>query len=332
MNRSADFYTAHDGGVQCTLCPHDCRLNAGQISRCKVRSVESGKLIPLSYGMVSSGSVDPMEKKPLYHYYPGSQIFSVGSFGCNLTCPFCQNWQISQSFVTSKKISPRELIQMALKAKTSSIAYTYSEPVVWYEYVYDCSVLAHEAGLKNVLVTNGYINPEPLKQLLPFIDALNIDVKSFSDKTYRKYLNGTLAPVLKTVEDSLGVAHVELTTLVVTDMNDSMEEMKKLAMWIAELDKTIPLHISRYFPSYKYKQQPSDEAFINDLYTYAKTILSHVYVGNMQGTTETHNSYCSQCGELLIDRNGYSVKFGSLKDGVCVICGHQFEGETGGNI
>ena len=325
MSGPALYFRIKNDKFICDLCPHSCVLTGAAESFCRVRGLVNNKPSLLSYGIVSSIAVDPIEKKPLYHFYPGSDVFSVGSYGCNLRCPYCQNWQISQQSKKSSPVSPRALIDMALESGSSSIAYTYSEPLVWYEYIYDCAQLARESGLKNILVTNGYINQKPLEKLLPYIDALNIDLKSFNKKTYKNILKGDLEVVLNNIGLSVNFAHVELTTLIVTDMNDNMNELQDACEWIATLDKSTVWHISRYFPSYQYNKKSTDCSFIEELYTFARSTISHVYAGNMHTAKEMQNSYCSSCGEVLIDRNGYSINIVSLKNGRCDACGHPFE-------
>ncbi|HRX17008.1 MAG TPA: AmmeMemoRadiSam system radical SAM enzyme [Spirochaetota bacterium] len=325
MSEPALYFSKNNSKYICDLCPHSCVLTDSAESFCRVRGLIGGKPSLLSYGMISSIAVDPIEKKPLYHFYPGSQAFSIGSYGCNLRCPYCQNWQISQSFTNSSIVSPRKLVDMALESGAPSIAYTYSEPLIWYEYIYDCAQLAKEAGLNNILVTNGYIHQKPFEKLLPHIDALNIDLKSFNKNTYKSILKGELEVVLENIKMAVNYAHVELTTLVVTGMNDDMSEMQDACRWIASLDKNMVWHVSRYFPSFQYNKKSTDVSFIEELYVFARSILAHVYTGNMHAENGMQNSYCASCGKVLIDRNGYSVRLVSLKNGRCDACGHPFE-------
>lgn len=261
-----------------------------------------------------------MEKKPLYHFYPGSSIFSIGTWGCNLACSFCQNWSIAQETPPTVELSPAKAVSSAVGAggRCIGIAYTYSEPAVWYEYVRDTATLAKEQGLKNVLVTNGFINPEPLKELLGVVDALNIDVKAFSDKFYREVCGGKLKPVKKTVELAASVAHVEITCLVIPGVNDSTEEIGALAQWLRAINPDIPLHLSRYFPNYKLALPPTPVATLENAYNIARQYLNYVYLGNLGGGHGS-NTYCPTCGNLVIDRQ-YGHCF-LTQDKKCSQCG-----------
>lgn len=242
-----------DNIVKCHLCPHNCTITEGNVGVCRVRKNIEGVLTSLNYGKLTSYAFDPIEKKPLYHFYPGSNILSIGSFGCNLACGFCQNWQIAQEGSLTMEIEDDDILLLGKSRGSIGIAYTYNEPSISYEYVYHMSKLAKRKGLKTVMVTNGYINEEPLKELLPYIDAMNIDLKSIKDDFYKRICKGSLEPVLKTIELAAKYTHVEITTLVIEGENSLEEEMHRLAQWIANIDKTIPLHLSRYFPAYKMK-------------------------------------------------------------------------------
>lgn len=325
VHTSPYFKKEGRGGI-CTLCPHHCHLSEGQTGICGVRQSSGGEIISLNYGRISAASMDPIEKKPLYHFYPGKQIYSIGTYGCNLKCPYCQNWSISQQVLNGKEQSPAQIVDEACSMGSFAIAYTYSEPLVWIEYVEDAARLAGERGLKNVLVTNGFCDTGPFEKLLDLIDACNIDLKTFNDKTYRTFQKGALGPVLSNIQIARQKCHVELTTLVVPGINDSMEEMEALVSWIAELDPQIPWHVSRYFPAYKYQAEPTSTALLLDIYEMAKQKLSHVYLGNIAGHEHTGRTYCSKCNEILIDRNRYSTKILSLSDGKCINCGHPLEG------
>ncbi|MFW6365320.1 MAG: AmmeMemoRadiSam system radical SAM enzyme [Spirochaetota bacterium] len=320
------WYRKNGDALVCTLCPHGCRLSDGQEGMCLVRINKDNTLTTINYGRITSASVDPVEKKPLYHFYPGSPIFSIGTFGCNMRCPYCQNWQISQRTMHAPYHSPDDIIRMAKDKGCELIAYTYSEPVVWYEYVYDCAQKAHDAGLKNVIVTNGYINRKPFETLLPHVDACNIDLKTFNDKTYAETQQGRLKPVLNSIEMAAANTHVEVTTLVVTGMNDTMKELTAAADWIASVDPSIPWHLSRYFPAYNYDEAATDTQFLLDVCTMAKSRLRHVYCGNMGGRADLHNSYCPDCGSELINRQGYNTDVTGIQNGKCVSCGTPFDG------
>ncbi|MDR9756757.1 MAG: AmmeMemoRadiSam system radical SAM enzyme [Thermoanaerobacterales bacterium] len=243
-----------------------------------------GVLYTLNYGKLTSWGIDPIEKKPLHRFYPGSWIFSVGTFGCNFHCGFCQNWEIAHGDPPTKEVTAEELVGIALDARRAGsigIAYTYSEPMIWYEFVYDTAKRAQQEGLKNVLVTNGFVQKEPFMELLPFIDAMNIDVKAFTDEFYRKTCGGRLEPVLRTVELAHQSCHVEITTLVVPGMNDSEEEISSLVDWIASLDPSIPLHLSRYFPRYKFDLPPTPIDTLKRAKEIALKKLKYVYLGNV---------------------------------------------------
>lgn len=272
--------------VWCHLCPHNCKIKAGQLGICCGRQNIEGVLYTLNYNRVTSLAVDPIEKKPLYHYYPGRNILSVGTFGCNFRCGFCQNWEIAhQDSPATREVTPETLVKVALEAQKASysigIAYTYSEPLIWYEYVYDTAKMAHQQGLKNVLVTNGFVQKEPLLELLPFIDALNIDVKAFTEEYYRKTCGGKLEPVLRTVELAQESCHVEITTLVVPGMNDSDQEINALVDWIASLNPRIPLHFSRYFPQYQFDLPATPLETLARACEIASSKLDYVHIGNV---------------------------------------------------
>jgi pyruvate formate lyase activating enzyme len=271
--------------------------------------------------------MDPIEKKPLYHYHPGEQIFSIGTVGCNLDCQFCQNYHISRYFDNHNALQPErysapDLADAAVDSGSFAIAYTYSEPVVWFEFVEDLSRLARDRGLRNVWVTNGFIESAPLKEAVPFIDAMNIDLKAFTDKSYRD-LRGKLDLVLKTIETCFksGV-HIEITTLVVPGVSDDPTQLEGIARWIASIDKRIPYHLSRYFPRYHFSKEATDLHVLNQAKAAAKSHLDYVYLGN---TMDESDTLCPACGNTLIERRGYSVGFKGVvvKDGkpVCSHCG-----------
>ena len=271
----------------CPICPRKCNLNEGQIGFCRARACINGVVTPINYGKISSIALDPIEKKPLLHFYPGSKILSVGSFGCNLRCPFCQNYQISMAGfqdITCQNISPRQLTDLALKLAQEpvgnlGVAFTYNEPFIGYEFVRDCCILLKQAGLKTVLVTNGQINQQPLQNLLPLIDAMNIDLKGFTQKYY-DYVGGDLNCVKQTITTAYDKCHVEITTLIVPTKNDSVTEMEQEAQWIASLSPEIVLHLSRYFPRYKSQIDVTPLETLLLLQQTAKKYLNHVYIGN----------------------------------------------------
>ncbi len=328
MVKGARFYEKLDRErVWCHLCPHNCKINPGGYGICRVRQNLAGNLYTINYGMVTSGGVDPMEKKPLYHFYPGSNILSVGTFGCNFRCGFCQNWEIAQGeSPPARELTPEELVDLALEAREKSgsvgIAYTYSEPMVWYEFIYDTARLAGEKGLKNVLVTNGFVQKEPLLELLPFVEAMNIDVKAFTGDFYRQVCSGRLEPVLKTVELAQGKYHLEITNLIVPGMNDSDQEITALVDWLASVDSKIPLHLSRYFPQYEFDEPATPLETMERAYEIASEKLNYVYVGNAWELAK-NDTFCPECGALLIDRSGYAVQSKGLDGALCRKCGHK---------
>lgn len=321
--REALFYEKlEEGLVKCQLCPHKCSLKEGQTGLCGVRSNRSNVLMTANYGEVSALALDPIEKKPLYHFYPGKSILSVGSFGCNFACQFCQNYQIAQEVPPSRYIPASELLEMAvscLEDNSIGIAFTYNEPLIVYEYILDTALLLKDKGLKLVLVSNGFIEAEPLDRLLPYIDAVNIDVKAFNEEFYRRLCRGRLADVKKTVEKLSGKVHVEISTLIIGGVNDNALEMQNLACWLAELDQNIVLHLSRYYPAYKMTLPPTDEEIILQSCAIAKKYLPFVYAGNIVG--RENNTFCQRCGNLLIKRSGYEVKINGIKADRCSQCG-----------
>lgn len=312
-----------NGNVQCKICPQMCLRKPGQVGFCRVRENVGGSLYATNYGWASSFGMDTIEKKPLYHYYPGSNIFSIGTVGCNLKCGFCQNWQIAHGNPHTYEVDPEQVVDMALKeeqgVKSVGIAYTYNEPFMWYEFVYDTAKIARSKGLKNVLVTNGYVNEEPLRQLLPYIDAMNIDVKGFTPEYYRETCVGRLEPVLRTVEIAAAQCHVEITTLLVPGLNDSSEEITRLVDWLADINKDIPLHFSRYFPNYQMDIPPTPIETMMKAREIASQKLNYVYLGNVNDGS-TADTYCPQCGKKVIQRSGYSTKIIGLEHHKCTSC------------
>ena len=324
MKKMATFFEEKDGGVICNLCPHKCFLKNGQTGICGVRFNENGILFTKNYGDISSISMDPIEKKPLYHFSPGTEILSVGTWGCNLKCKFCQNWEISQEKPAIKVVTPDQLVQIALSRGSKGIAYTYSEPIVWYEFVLDTSRIAHKKGLYNVLVTNGYIEIEPLKLLLQNIDAMNIDLKGFNSEFYKKECLGDYESVLKVIKFAYDYGvHVEVTTLVIPGKNDNEEELVREFETLSKISKDIPLHLTRYFPAYKFDIPPTPVDELKKLYLLAKEFLNFVYIGNIF-ESEYESTICPECNTPLIIREGYDVKILNLtKEGKCKICGRE---------
>ncbi len=329
--KEARFYrTRDDGRVECHLCPDRCIIAEGKRGACRVRKNVGGRLIAENYGKVSAAHVDPIEKKPLYHYYPGRPILSLGTAGCNLHCLFCQNWEISQSSVEElslQDLPPGAAVQAALRIEGNiGIAYTYNEPLIWYEYVEETARLAAREGLKNVLVTNGYILHEPLEELLPLIDAFSVDLKGFRDEFYRKYTRSSLQPVLDTLRTVRRAGkHLEITNLVVTGLNDDEESFREMITWIAEeLGRETILHISRYFPAWKMKNDPTPLETLRRFFTLAREKLDHVFLGNVPPSEGGQDTLCPSCGHVVIQRSGYATHITGLdRSGRCTNCGHR---------
>jgi pyruvate formate lyase activating enzyme len=278
------YYKALDANcVQCLLCPHQCRIKEGGAGFCGVRASEGGKLVSRNYGRVASLALDPIEKKPLYHFHPGELILSAGTLGCNLSCLFCQNWSISKAVsAPTQPMSSRKLVDEAKRLNSFGIAYTYNEPFVWFEFVLETAKLAKKEGLKNVLVTNGFVSPEPLKEVLSFIDAANIDIKSIRDEFYQKTCSGRVGPVLETIKTMVQACHVELTNLIIPTQNDSEEDLTDLVDWIQRhCGDAVPLHFSRYFPCYQMTLPPTPVETLHLAESIAKKKLKHVYLGNI---------------------------------------------------
>ena len=317
--REALFYFKENGRIRCRLCPHNCLIAEGRTGICRHRRNIGGRLNADGYAKVSSVALDPIEKKPLYHFHPGSAILSVGGLWCNFRCSFCQNWHISQMEQVTTYIEPKRLVDMAIEYDSVGIAFTYNEPVIWYEYVLDTARLCKEKGLKTVMVTNGYIQSEPLKELLPYIDAFNIDVKAFNGEFYRNVCGGDLATVKQTVEKAAGESHVEVTTLIIEGLNDDVREIEDLARWLAGIDKNIPWHLSRYYPGYRMELPATRTDVIYKLRKVARKFLNYVYIGNVLGAD--NDTYCPKCGNKVVER-GYSVSVKGLKEGKCSNCGY----------
>ena len=278
--------TAGEKYAVCPVCPHHCRLKEGAVGLCRARRCENGKVVPVNYGMVTALALDPIEKKPLHFFHPGSRILSVGSFGCNLHCPFCQNHDIAEGTAKSTgavRMSPEEILEAAVNLRSRGnigVAFTYNEALVGYEFVRDTARLVHEAGMYNVLVTNGMAEMPILLELLPYIDAMNIDLKAFRPELY-KWLGGDLQTVMRFISRSAEDAHVELTTLIIPGKNDDLRDMEREAVWIAEIDPQIPLHITRYFPRHRMTEPPTDIRKMRELMSVAKKHLKNVCLGNV---------------------------------------------------
>lgn len=326
------FKKLEDNKVQCTLCPHFCFLKDGQTGKCKVRTNIAGDLHTLVMGKVVAAHTDPIEKKPLYHFLPGTSAFSIATAGCNLSCKFCQNWEISQSApedIRGYEASPEEVVEKAIAEGAKSIAYTYTEPTVFYEYMLKTAKLAHEKGLKNIWVTAGFINEEPLLNLIPYLDAANVDLKAFSDDFYKEYSAARLDPVLNTLK-TLHENNVwlEITNLVIPGLNDSDDDIKNLCNWIVEnLGTDYPLHFSRFFPRYKMSDKAPTpvETLIRARKIAKETGIKHIYIGNvvMEGADDT---ICPSCGTAAVSREGYTVTDFAVKAGSCLKCNTKLAG------
>jgi pyruvate formate lyase activating enzyme len=316
--KTASYYRQlEENQIECLLCPHQCVIRQDKQGSCRARYNLAGVLIAGNFGQVGAMHLDPVEKKPLYHFYPGKQILSIGTFGCNFDCGFCQNWQLARGSGSRGFMQPEELIKLIEEQfphlqDNVGIAFTYNEPLIWYEYVLETSRLAQQAGLKVALITNGFLNQEPFQQLLPYVDALNIDLKSFREDYYRRYCGGRLEPVLENIKTAIQVCHVEITTLVVTGLNDSKEELEELTRWLGKLNDNIPLHLSRYFPHYKLDRQPTPAEKMLEAAEIARKYLRFVYLGNLPQLGKANNTYCHQCGRELIVRTGYQTTISGL--------------------
>ncbi|MCL5036485.1 MAG: AmmeMemoRadiSam system radical SAM enzyme [Chloroflexi bacterium] len=335
LEKEALYYRKEDDSLRCLLCPHGCLIKDGRVGICRVRENKGGRLIALTYGRVTSAGLDPVEKKPLYHFKPGSMILSVGTLGCNFKCAFCQNWSISQCppaedaeeviKAGTKILMPDDLVKAAADTAGEGnigIAYTYNEPSIWFEYVLECSKKSVEKGLDNVLVTNGYINREPLKELLPYISAMNVDLKSIKDEFYRKLCGGRVGPVLETLKTVNGKVELEITNLLITGENDSEEDIKGLVDWVADnLGADVPVHFSRYRPDFRFDAPPTPAGSLETAYRIAREKLKYVYIGNMPGHPGD-NTYCPGCNEPVMTRYGFTLSDYAIDgEGRCRHCG-----------
>ncbi|NLB89168.1 MAG: AmmeMemoRadiSam system radical SAM enzyme [Syntrophomonadaceae bacterium] len=325
--REAMFYDVdNDKRIECRLCPHHCQLKADQLGLCRVRRNDGGVLHTLNYGEVTALALDPIEKKPLYHFYPGTMILSAGTFGCNLSCSFCQNHHIAHEINNGRTILPETMVNICHQAKIEGsvgLAFTYNEPSIWFEYIYDTAKLLKDADMKVVLITNGYIELKPLEKLLPLIDAMNIDLKAFNDHFYKKNCQARIEPVKKVIEKASSHTHVEITTLIITGENDREKEINELTKWLASINPDIPLHLSRYYPAYKFVNEPTPIKTMEIAYDTARQHLNFVYLGNLHGIE--NNTYCLDCGALLVKRNAYNIKIIDLKGNNCAKCGKDID-------
>jgi len=319
--------------VQCLLCPRKCVLDVGQRGVCTVRINKEGKLYTLGYGNPVAIHIDPIEKKPFFHVAPGEPVFSLAVAGCNMRCIFCQNWQISQSRPDETEnyhLSPEEIVEKTIENNCKFIAYTYTEPTVFYEYMLDIAKLARAKGLKNTMHSCGYINPQPLRELLKYMDAVNVDLKGFSEEFYAKIgLMAQLRPVLETLKiiKEEGV-WLEITNLIIPNFNDDPKKIKEMCIWIKEnLGDEVPLHFSRFVPNFKLQNlPPTPIEKLEEAYKIAKDVgLKYVYIGNVPGH-KGENTYCPNCGKIVVKRIGYEILENNIKDGKCKFCGYKIAG------
>lgn len=315
--RLNDTMNNEDFKASCLLCPQRCQLRPGQVGRCHARENREGEVVSRTYGEVAAWNLDPIEKKPLYHFYPGSWIFSIGGFGCNLSCSFCQNHEISQKHQIGRKTTPIELAELVGQSQESlGLCFTYSEPSVWFEMIRDTAPLVRARGGKVVLVSNGTISPRFLEELIPWLDAVNIDVKAFTEEFYKNYCGGKLAWVLDNVERLAGRVHLEVTTLVIPGANDNPQELSELAHWLNRLGVPVAWHLSGYHPAYRLTIPATERQTLERLGDMAKEWLPYVYLGNVRGGSTT---VCPKCGEAVIQREPVLVN--RLNQGCCPKCG-----------
>lgn len=334
MTREAMLYKKLDNEeVRCRLCSHHCKIKEGEVGFCRVRQNRGGTLYSNVFGRVIARHVDPVEKKPLYHFLPGTRAYSLGTVGCNFRCSFCQNWQISQAGDTAGDenkygipLSPEEAVQEAKDQNCESIAYTYTEPTIFFEYAYETAKLARQEGIRNIFVTNGYMTSQALETIQPYLDAANVDLKAWQDEYYRNNCQARLKPVIKTIEkmQELGIWQ-EVTTLLIPGENDSRAELEGLSRFLAELDRNIPWHISAFHPAYKFSLTASTpvETLEQAREIGRKAGLNYIYLGNVPAT---NNTTCPDCGEVVVDRTGGMTRGISLDQGKCPGCSAEIKG------
>ncbi|UCH72224.1 MAG: AmmeMemoRadiSam system radical SAM enzyme [Thermoplasmatales archaeon] len=327
MERNANFWKPiKNKKIQCTLCSHRCSINNGKKGICGVRKNKNGKLYTLIYGSCSSMAADPIEKKPLYHFYPGTSAFSMGTIGCNFKCDHCQNYSISTAttgYSHIRDIDPQQVVELAKEYACQGIAWTYNEPTIWHEFSFDSSRLAKKAKLYTIYVSNGYISEDPLREISPYLDAINVDVKAFNEDFYKKICNAHLQPVLDTCELTKELdIHLELTYLVIPGYNDSIKDIENFCNWIIEkLGNDTPVHFSRFHPDYKLltvKMTPIETLL--KIYDFAKDCgILYPYLGNVP-PGKYENTICYNCGNICIQRHNYSIDLKGVKDGKCTKC------------
>lgn len=349
MKKATLFEKLKNNIVRCTACAHYCQIMPGRTGICGVRLNKAGELYLLVYGKAAAANLDPIEKKPLFHFLPGTEIFSIGTVGCNFGCDFCQNWDLSQSSkIAQQKIKdskerilqlgklveygqnlpPQKIVEYCVKNSIPSIAYTYNEPVIFFEYIYDTAKLAHEKGIKNVFVSNGYESKEAMEMIHPYLDAINIDLKSFNEKFYQKTCKAHLEPVLENIKRVIKMKiWLEVTTLVVPDENDTDQELRSIAKFIADVNKGIPWHVTAFHPQYKMDDKPSTtpESLQRAYAIGKKAGLKYIYTGNVFDL-EHQSTYCPKCGQLLIGRDWHTITESRIKDDKCPNCNTKIEG------
>ncbi len=337
MRDSNDFAEARyvietPKGLRCLICPNECTLKEGEISDCHNRKVINGKLFTMAYNHPCAIHIDPIEKKPLFHYMPGAKAFSFGTAGCNFSCLNCQNSEISQvspEAIRSYKFSPAELVDAALNENCPTIAYTYTEPISYYEYMLDTAKIARQKGLKNLMISNGYINEKPLLELVPYLDAANIDLKAFDDTTYQRLTGGKLEPVLETLEilKDQGV-WLEITNLIVPEWSDDLEMIERMCKWLAKKGfEDYPLHFSRFHPAYKLKhlRYTPFKSLLDAKNIALKHGLKYVYIGNVPDY-DGENTQCPECHEILVKRKGFQILSNNINKGICYKCQNRIAG------
>ncbi|MDR2426864.1 MAG: AmmeMemoRadiSam system radical SAM enzyme [Endomicrobium sp.] len=321
QDKIALYWNKQGGKVFCELCPHECILVHGKFGICNARQNIKNVLISKSYGVISTINIDPIEKKPLYHFYPGSTTLSFGSFGCNLKCGFCQNYVIARAKPSENiKLSPEDAIYFAVEKNAKLLSYTYNEPLTNYEWVLELAKLAARKNMHNILVTNGYIKEAPLEKLADYIAAANIDLKAYDDGFYNRHCSGTLSQVLKSIEILYKLkVHIEITNLVIDAENSDRQHFLQMLNFISSLSDEIPLHLSRYFPNNNFVLPQTRKETLINLYKIAKNKLKHVYIGNYDDC-KYGSTYCKNCGFCIIERNGYNIKINCKNPAFCPQC------------
>ncbi len=334
MSEAMLYEVRAENKVRCNLCNHQCRIREGKRGICGVRENRSGKLNSLVYGKIIAEHIDPIEKKPLFNFLPGSKAFSIGTVGCNFHCKHCQNFDISQyphahgGKIIGEDRTPEQIVRSAKATGCKSIAYTYTEPSIFYEFAYDTAVLAHRQGIKNIFVSNGYMSAEATRQIAPHLDAINIDLKAFTDKFYKEVCGARLTPVLETIQRMKALAvWVEVTTLIIPGLNDAEDELREIARFVKSVDHEVPWHVTAFYPTYQLMDRPP-----TPLATLrrAREIgmeegLRYVYEGNVPGEAG-ENTDCYECGAVVIERSGLGFIRTRLHDGKCPKCGNTIDG------